>query len=169
MSIKGPDKNINTQELIDKIARVTKDRIKKERVVSLKDYRNLVQKEERKTVLIIDDDESVRKSLHRLLETEGYKVITVVDGTQLSLVLDDSPIDLILLDIGLPWVDGYELAKLLRQHKDLKKIPLIFISGKKDKSDIKKGFAVGASDYIKKPFDIEKVKKTIKTLLTLND
>lgn len=169
MSIKGSDKNINTKELIDKIARVTKARIKKERIISLKDYRNLVQKEERKTLLIIDDDESVRKSLHRLLEGEGYKVITVVDGTQLSLVLDDSPIDLVLLDIGLPWIDGYELAKLLRQHKDLKKIPLIFISGKKEKSDIKKGFAVGANDYIKKPFDVEEVKKTIKTLLILND
>ncbi len=169
MSTKDFNKNISTQELIDKIERVTKSRIKKKSVVSLRDYRNMTQKEERKTLLIVDDDEAIRKGLHRLLEMEGYKVITAIDGTQLSFILDDSPIDLILLDVGLPWIDGYELAQLLKEHKDLKKIPLIFISGKKDEEDVKMGFAAGADDYIKKPFDIEEIKITIKTLLTLNN
>jgi len=162
-------KKIDTQSLIDKIEKVTKERLKKENVVSLEEYRNLTKKEEQKTLLVIDDDETLRRGLRRLLEGEGYRVITAADGTQLSVVLDDSPIDLILLDIGLPWINGYELAELLKEHKDLKDIPLVFISGKTNEVDVKRGFAVGADDYIKKPFDVDKVKMTIKTLLSLND
>lgn len=160
-------KKINTKSLIDKIEKLTKEKMVQQEVVSLDQFRHLQKKDDPKTLLIIDDDETIRAALRRLFEAEGCKVITAADGTQLSDVLDDSPIDLIILDIGLPWLNGYELAKLLKEHEDLKRIPLVFLSGKTSELDIKRGFEVGADDYIKKPFDVERMKKTINTLLTL--
>lgn len=160
-------KKINTKSLIDKIEKLTKEKMLQEEVVSLDQFRKVQKKEDPRTLLVIDDDETIRAALRRMFEADGYKVITAADGTQLSDVLDDSPIDLIVLDIGLPWLNGYELAKLLKEHEDLRKIPLIFLSGKTSELDVKRGFEVGADDYIKKPFDVEKMKKAVSTLLKL--
>lgn len=158
----------NTKDLVDKIEKITKERLTSESVVSLDEYRKLKNKKEHKSLLVIEDDETMRRALKRIFESEGYQVKTAADGTQLSDVLDDTPIDLLILDIGLPWINGFELAKLLKEHEDLKSIPLIFVSGKTSELDIKRGFEVGADDYIKKPFDVEKIKKTVALLLKLN-
>jgi len=160
---------VNTKDLVQKIEKITKDRILKEGVVNLDEYRELKQKKQApKSILVIEDDETMRNALKRILESEGYRAVTAADGTQLSTVLDDSPIDLIILDIGLPWINGLELAKLLKEHDDLKSIPLVFVSGKTGDLDVKRGFDAGADDYIKKPFDIDKIKKTVATLLRLS-
>ena len=159
---------INTKDLVKKIERITKERMTKESVVDLGQFRDLKNKANPKTILVIEDDETMRNALKRIFESEGMAVKTAADGTQLSLVLDDNPIDLIILDVGLPWINGLELAKLLKEHEDLKHIPLIFCSGKTSEFDVKRGFDAGADDYIKKPFDIDKIKKTVQTLLQLN-
>jgi two-component system aerobic respiration control protein ArcA len=99
---------------------------------------------------------------------DGFNVRLAADGTELSGVLDDSSPDLILMDIGLPWLNGFELAQMLKEHKDLKKIPLIFVSGKTSDEDVKRAFEIGADDFIKKPFEIEKLKKTVSTLLKIS-
>lgn len=165
---KSDKKKINTKSLVDKIEKVTRERIAGKAVVSLDAFRKVREKEDPPTVLIIDDDETMRLALKRMLETENYRVISAADASQLSIVLDDQPMDLIILDVGLPWINGFELAQMMKEHDDLKKIPIIFISAHKSDADIKRGFEVGASDYIKKPFDISQVKKTIKTILELN-
>jgi two-component system aerobic respiration control protein ArcA len=118
--------------------------------------------------LLIEDDEAVRKALKRILEDEGLNVRAASDGTQLASVLEAGAIDLMILDVGLPWINGIELAQLLKQHQDLRRIPLIFISGHTAESEIRAAFAAGADDYIKKPFDVEHVKKTVRVLLQLN-
>jgi two-component system aerobic respiration control protein ArcA len=159
---------INTKDLVNKIEKITKERMTKESVVDLGSFRDLKKKETPRTILVIEDDETMRSALKRIFESDGMFVKTAADGTQLSVVLDDSPIDLIILDIGLPWINGLELAKLLKEHEDLKHIPLIFVSGKTSDLDVKRGFDAGADDYIKKPFDIDKMKKTVHTLLKLN-
>jgi two-component system aerobic respiration control protein ArcA len=159
---------INTTDLVKKIEKITREKMARESVVSLDDYRDLKKKADPKTILVIEDDETMRAALKRIFESEGYRVKMAADGTQLSVVLDDTPIDLIILDIGLPWINGLELAKLLKEHEDLKQIPLIFVSGKTGDLDVKRGFEAGADDYIKKPFDIEKIKKTVATLLKLS-
>jgi two-component system aerobic respiration control protein ArcA len=158
---------INTMDLVKKIEKLTKERMTKESVVDLKQFRDLKHRETPRTILVIEDDETMRNAIKRIFESEGLAVKTAADGTQLSLVLDDSPIDLIILDIGLPWINGLELAKLLKEHEDLKEIPLVFVSGKTSEFDVKRGFEAGADDYIKKPFDIENIKKTVNTLLKL--
>jgi two-component system, OmpR family, aerobic respiration control protein ArcA len=160
--------NLNTKDLVKKIEKITREKMAKESVVSLDEYRDLRRRKEARTILIIEDDETMRSALKRIFESEGYRVRTAADGTQLSEVLDDNPIDLIILDIGLPWVNGFELAKLLKEHEVLKSIPLIFVSGKTSELDVKRGFEVGADDYIKKPFEIEQIKKAVNTLLKLS-
>lgn len=161
-------KSFDTKILVDKIERITKERLTSESVVSLDEFRKLKNKTENKCLLIIEDDETMRNAMKRLFEGEGYNVKTAADGTQLSTVLDDSPIDLIIMDIGLPWINGFELAKLLKEHAELRSIPLIFVSGKTSELDIKRGFDVGADEYIKKPFDIDQMKKTVANLLKIN-
>ncbi len=162
------NKKINTEDLVKKIEKITRERITKENIVDLNQYRELKASKGPKTLLVIEDDETMRRALARIFEADGHIVRTAADGTQLSTVLDDHPIDLIILDIGLPWINGFELAKLLKEHKDLKQIPLVFISARTSEVDVKRGFEVGADDYIKKPFDIDIMKKSVDTLLKIS-
>ena len=159
---------INTKDLIAKIEKITKEKVLQESVVSLDDFRQLKKKQDPKTILVIDDDETMRLAFKRILEAEGFRAKLAADGTQLSVVLDDAPIDLIILDVGLPWINGLELAKLLKEHDDLKSIPLIFVSGRTSEFDVKRGFEAGADDYIKKPFEAETITKTVNALLKLS-
>lgn len=163
------DKKISTKDLVDKIEKMTKSRIAGQEVVSLDQFRDAKKKLNPQVILVIEDDETMRLALKRILESEGYVLKLAADATELTQVLDDQPVDLILLDVGLPWVNGFELAQLLKEHRDLKKIPLVFVSGKAGEDDMKRAFEIGADDYIKKPFDVEKLKKTVQTLLKLNE
>lgn len=158
-------KKINTKDLVSKIDKLTKERISKEKVVSLSDYRKIKKNQDPINILVIDDDETMRKALQRIFESEGYRVILAADGTQLTHVLDDTPLDLIVLDIGLPWINGFELAKLMKENSDLKDIPLVFVSGRTSELDVKRGFEIGADDYIK-TLDVEEIKTAVKTLLS---
>ncbi len=158
-------KKIGTQELIRKIEKLTKQRMTSESVVSLDQFRDLKRKLEPKTLLIIEDDESMQTALIRMLEPEGYVLKMARDATELTNLLDDSAVDLILMDVGLPWIDGFELATMLKQHRDLKEIPLLFVSGQATDEDIKRAFDIGADDFLKKPFNVDKLRKTIQALL----
>lgn len=158
---------INTKDLVQKIEKLTKERMAKSDVVDMDDIRRLKERKIQRTILIIEDDETIRAALKRVFESDGYRVLAAVDGTQLSSVLDDTAVDLIVLDVGLPWINGFELAEMMKANNDLKDIPLVFLSARTSDADVKKGFEVGASDYIKKPFDIEKVKRTVNTLIHL--
>ena len=169
MADKDKDKKkLNTKDLVKKIEKITREKITQAEVVSLDEYRSLVTKTDKFTILVIEDDETMRVALKRIFERDGYKVICAADGTQLSTVLDETMADLIIMDIGLPWINGYELAKLLKEHEELRKIPLVFVSGKTSELDVKRGFDVGADDYIKKPFDVEVIRKTVRTLLKIS-
>lgn len=67
--------------------------------------------------------------------------------------------------MGLPWINGFEIAQMIKEHKDLKSIPLIFLSAQADSADLDQARQVGADDYIKKPFDIEKLKSRMRELI----
>lgn len=161
-------KKINTQDLISKIEQITRARMASEPVVALDSFRDFKNKIDPKVILIIEDDETMRSAMKRIFEAESYVVKMASDGSELATALDDVPPDLIILDIGLPWMNGFELAQLLKEHKDLKKIPLVFVSGKTSDEDVQKAFDLGADDFIKKPFDIDKLRKTVQTLLKIS-
>lgn len=162
-------KKIGTQELIQKIEKLAKQRMTADPVVSLDQFRDLKKKLEPKTLLIIEDDDIMQAALIRMLEPEGYVLKMARDATELTNLIDDTGIDLILMDIGLPWINGFELAEMLKQHRYLKEIPLLFVSGQASDEDVKKAFQIGADDFLKKPFDVEKLRKTIRVLLKLKE
>lgn len=162
-------KKINTQDLVAKIERLARGRMTSEPVVELQSFRGLKNKLDPKVLLVIEDDESMRNAIRRIFEPDGFTVKTASDATELSQVLDSTAPDLIMLDVGLPWVNGFELAQILKEHKDLKSIPLLFVSGKTSDEDLKRAFEIGADDYIKKPFEIEGLRKTVMTLLKINE
>lgn len=159
-------KKFSTSELIRKIEKLTKQRIAGQDVVELDQFRDATKKLHPITILVIEDEETQRNSLKRILESDGYQVKLAEDSAQLSSLLEeDFEINFIIMDVGLPWVNGFELAQMLKEHPDLKHIPLIFLSATAEHEDLQKGRDVGAADYIKKPFDIEKLKSRIKELL----
>lgn len=162
-------KKINAQDLIQKIEKLTKNRMASGEVVELSNFRDLKKKIDPPVILVIEDDETMRAAMKKIFESDGYVVKLAADGTELSSVLDNVSPDLILLDIGLPWLNGFELGQMMKEHQDLKKIPLVFVSGKTSEEDIKKAFEIGAEDFIKKPFEVEKLKKTVQTLLKIRN
>lgn len=159
-------KKFSTTDLIKKIERLTKQRMAEQPIVSLDQFRDAQKKIHPQIILVIEDDETQRHSLKRILESSGYQAKLAADAAELTQILDeDSDIHLILMDVGLPWINGFELAQMMKEHRDLKKIPLVFLSAQADEKDFEKAREVGASDYIKKPFDIEKLKIRISELL----
>lgn len=159
-------KKFITSDLINKIGKLTKQRMAEQPIVSLDQFRDAHKKMNPKNILIVEDDETQRLSLKRILEAEGYTALIAADSAELTALLDEEKeIHLILLDIGLPWINGFELAEMMKQHQDLKKLPLVFLSAQAEPEDYDRAREVGAADYIKKPFDIEKLKITVAKLL----
>lgn len=159
-------KKFITSDLINRIEKLTKQRMAEQPIVSLDQFRDAHKKMNPQNILIIEDDETQRLSLKRILEGEGYTALIAADSAELTAVLDEEKdIHLILMDIGLPWINGFELAEMMKQHPDLKKLPLVFLSAQAEPEDYDKAREVGAADYIKKPFDIEKLKIVIAKLL----
>ena len=114
-------------------------------------------------ILLLEDDEVLSETLVELLEAEGFEVALVSDGEMALEATFKNKYDLFLLDINVPFLDGFELLKSLRQSGD--KTPSIFITALTDISSLSKGFEVGADDYIKKPFDFDELLVRIKALL----
>jgi DNA-binding response OmpR family regulator len=107
------------------------------------------------TVLIIEDDPAMLIGLKDNFEFKGYKVITATDGEKgLDAALNARP-DLILLDIMLPKINGYEICRLIREEQ--LEIPIIMLTAKGDESDVVLGLNIGADDYVTKPFSINEL------------
>lgn len=103
-------------------------------------------------VLVVDDEQIITGLISKMLEKEGYQV-TVCNAAEdgLKAVASDMP-DLILLDIGMPNIDGYEFCGRLRKDEKFAEIPVIFLSGKSAEEDGGRSFELGAATYIRKPF-----------------
>ena len=108
---------------------------------------------EQKTILIIDDNEEIRDNTAEILTLGGYRTITAENGKKgVEAALHDRP-DLIVCDIMMPELDGYGVLHLLRKNPDTEDIPLIFLTAKAERSDLRKGMEMGADDYVTKPFE----------------
>lgn len=159
-------KKFSTSAMIQKIEKLTKQRMAEQPVVELDQFRDVKNKMHPINILVIEDDETQRSSLKRILESDGYNAKLAADAAELTQILDeDHEIHFIILDVGLPWINGFELAQMIKDHRDLKSIPLIFLSAQAESKDFDEARNVGADDYIKKPFDIDKLKARIRELL----
>ena len=121
----------------------------------------------RASVLIVDDTPANLKVLAELLSREGYHVRPVASGTLALNAAEKAPPDLILLDIAMPDMDGYEVCRRLKADSKLRDIPVIFITALTDVKDKVEGFALGGVDYITKPFKFEEVLVRVRTHLRL--
>lgn len=120
----------------------------------------------KKEILIVEDEESLLKLESLLLSTKGYKVKGVADGrSALSSISNGMP-DLVLLDIMLPEIDGFEVCRQIKNNDETKHIPVIMISAKKGSDDIAKGEQAGADWYMVKPFKSAILVETVQRFLS---
>src|SRR5260221_11178773 len=96
---------------------------------------------------------------------EGYDVTGVPKGLKLLSVLQVDRPDLIVLDVMMSWIDGFELCKAIKKNHDYETIPVLFVSAKASKADIEHGLACGAVDYVVKPFDLDELLGKIEALI----
>ncbi|MGM9588563.1 MAG: response regulator transcription factor [Faecousia sp.] len=114
-------------------------------------------------IMVVDDDRNTRMLLKAVLEAENYTVFTAENGVDALAVMDEHHIDLVVLDIMMPQMDGYEFTKALRECNN--NLPVLMVSAKQLPSDKKHGFSVGTDDYMTKPIDEEEMLWRIKALL----
>ena len=114
-------------------------------------------------ILVVDDDKNSRLFLTALLEEAGYTVTAAIDGEDALEKMDRSHVDLVVLDIMMPKMDGYEFTRVIRESDA--NLPILMVSAKQLPVDKHKGFAVGTDDYITKPIDDEEMLYRIKALL----
>ena len=114
------------------------------------------------TIALVDDDRNILTSVSMTLEAEGFAVRTYTDGAEALRALIQQPVDLAVLDIKMPRMDGMELLEKLRRTSEL---PVIFLTSKDDEVDELMGLRMGADDYIKKPFSQRLLIERIRTLL----
>ena len=114
-------------------------------------------------ILVVDDDKNSRLFLSALLEEAGYTVTAATDGEDALEKMDRSHVDLVVLDIMMPKMDGYEFTRVIRESDT--NLPILMVSAKQLPADKHKGFAVGTDDYITKPIDDEEMLYRIRALL----
>ena len=125
------------------------------------------QKRLQENILIVDDLPENLRILSSLLKNRGYEVTSATDGKMALSIIETKKPDLILLDIMLPVMDGYQICRLLKSQSETKHIPVIFLSGLDSGFDKAEAFRVGGADYITKPFFLEEVVFRVKTQLDI--
>ncbi len=120
-----------------------------------------------KKILVVEDNELLRENIVEILEFEGFKVSEAQDGKHgVTVALDVKP-DLIISDVNMPDMDGFEMLEQLRTHEETKITPFIFLTVKNTMRDLRDGMNLGADDYITKPFDMEDLISAVKKRLTM--
>lgn len=114
-------------------------------------------------ILVTDDDQNTRRLLRAVLEGDGYSVSTAANGEEALLKLEQEHVDLVILDIMMPGMDGYEFTKIIRGSRE--DLPILMVTAKQLPEEKKQGFLVGTDDYMTKPVDVEEMLLRVKALL----
>lgn len=120
-------------------------------------------------ILIVDDNPKNLQVLGNLLQIENYKIEFAISGEVALEWLTNKRFDLILLDINMPGMNGFEVCKKIRSNPQMNKVPVIFLSAESERESILKGFEEGAQDYVTKPFDSRELLARVRTHLALKD
>ena len=115
-----------------------------------------------KRILVVDDDRNLRKIIQTNLEIAGYDVTTAASGDEALNILDDMQPDLVVLDVMMPMMDGYEVARRIRRHPSNTHVPIIMLTAKSEVEDKLAGFEAGADDYMTKPFGPQELLARVK-------
>jgi CheY-like chemotaxis protein len=116
-------------------------------------------------ILIVEDQPNTSEMLTSYFKAQGYEVTSVGWGKDALAFLEEATPDLIMLDIRLPDIDGYEVCRQLRTHRRTERIPVIFLTEKRERGDKLAGLELGAVDYITKPFDIQELRLRVRNVL----
>lgn len=119
----------------------------------------------RARVLIVEDEESILLSLEFLIGKEGYAVSTARDGAVALRALQMQPPDLVLLDVMLPLIDGFELCRLIRENPVLRGTRIMLLTARGREAEIARGMSLGADAYLTKPFSTRELMEKVRTLL----
>ena len=109
----------------------------------------------RRSAIIVDDDRDTREMLAMALELEGYDVTQAANGVKLISSLHVHRPDILLLDVNMSWIDGFELCRAVRRNEQFHELPVLFVSARKARSDVEAGMASGADGYFTKPVDLD--------------
>lgn len=119
----------------------------------------------RKKILVVDDEKNIVELIKMNLELSGFEVISAYSGGEaINKAISLNP-DLILLDLMLPDIDGFEVCRMMKQSEKVKDIPIIMITAKSEEADKVIGLGLGADDYVTKPFGIRELEARVKTVL----
>jgi two-component system KDP operon response regulator KdpE len=116
-----------------------------------------------KTVLIVDDDVTLNKLVSEHLVTAGYRTLTAVDGKSGLQFIDEEDPDIVILDVMMPFMDGWEVCRRIRENT---KIPIIMLTAKDEELDKLRGFHLGVDDYVTKPFSFAELTARVNAVLT---
>jgi len=114
-------------------------------------------------ILLVEDEESLARGLQFNLEAEGYKVTLARDGQQAIDFFDQQKFDLVILDVMLPYHDGFEIAQYIREKSQ--QLPILFLTARRSPDDRIKGLKLGADDYLAKPFSLDELLLRVKRIL----
>ena len=118
-----------------------------------------------KKIMVVDDEPYIARVIKFKLEQEGYTVISANDGiTGLSKIKEEKP-DLVLLDVMMPGMSGYEVCQKIKGDAELAGIPVVILTAKGQERDREQGFSMGASDYITKPFSPNRLLELVKSII----
>jgi DNA-binding response OmpR family regulator len=121
--------------------------------------------EAKPTILVADDEEDVRELVAYRLTRSGYEVIDAADGEEAFRLASERPPDLMVLDVMMPRLDGYELTRRVRAEESLRAVPVILLTARSQETDVGRGFDVGADDYLKKPFNPDELVARVRAVL----
>jgi DNA-binding response OmpR family regulator len=116
-------------------------------------------------VTIVDDDRDTRELLSLALESEGFEVTAAANGLRLIASLQLKRPDVILMDVNMSWIDGFELCKAVKKNEQFQDIPIIFVSGRGEAEDKRRGVEAGAADYFVKPLDLNALINRLRELI----
>ncbi len=114
------------------------------------------------TVLVVDDEQPLRDFVRRNLEVRGYTVVTAANGLEALAIFDAQPVDLVVLDVMMPHLDGLETTRRIRQHSET---PIIILTALGEEADKVRAFDLGADDYLTKPFGVGELLGRVKAVL----
>lgn len=125
--------------------------------------------DDRTLIAVVDDDREVREYLADVLRRSGYDVALAANGLRLISALQVDRPDLILLDVNMSWIDGFELCRALKKNPEWQKIPVMFISGRTTSADVEEGLACGAVGFFAKPIDGQALVDRVRELVLLSE
>ena len=117
------------------------------------------------TILVADDEEDLRELVSYRLSRSGYEVVEAVDGQEAFELATERTPDLMVLDVMMPRLDGYELTRRVREEDSLRSVPVILLTARSQETDVSRGFDVGADDYLKKPFNPDELVARVRAVL----